>query len=256
MSPGKKIYFASDLHLGVPDKKRSIQREKHFVKWLDFVAPDAARIYLMGDVFDFWFEYKRAVPKGYIRLLGKLAELADKGIEIHFFVGNHDLWTQDYFTQEFGAKIYREPVIEEFFGKKYHLHHGDGLGPGDHGYKLLKAVFTNPICRWLFGRFHPDFGIRLADYFSRLSRKNSYEGDATDYGENEFLWIYSKEKLASNPDIDYLIFGHRHLPKVKEIQNESYYVNLGDWLSYYTYAEVSENGLELKYFLPADQPGI
>jgi len=148
LDTNKKIYFASDFHLGVPDKERSLTREKLAVKWLDEIKHDAAEIYLMGDLFDFWFEYKHAIPKGFTRVLGKIAEINDAGIPIHLFTGNHDMWMYDYLPEELGVTIYREPVIKTFNGKKFYLGHGDGLGPGDHGYKFIKKVFASPMSGW------------------------------------------------------------------------------------------------------------
>ena len=165
-----KIYFISDFHLGVPDYERSLDREKKIVRWLEFIKTDAAELYLLGDVFDFWFEYKHAVPRGYVRLLGKLAELSDSGIKIHYFTGNHDMWVFDYIPKEIGATLYREPVIRTYGEKKFFIGHGDGLGPGDHGYKFIKKIFASKTCQWLFARFHPNFGTWLANYFSRKSR--------------------------------------------------------------------------------------
>ena len=165
-----KIYFASDLHLGVPNKEKSLEREKRFVKWLDEIKSDASAIYLVGDVFDFWFEYKKAVPKGYVRLLGKLAEISDSGIDIHFFTGNHDMWVFDYLEKEINLKIYREAHEITINGKSFLIGHGDGLGPHDKGYKFIKKIFSNKLCQWLFARVHPNLGISIAEYWSRKSR--------------------------------------------------------------------------------------
>lgn len=253
MAQDKKIYFVSDLHLGAPDKQSSLRREKHFVKWLDHVRPDMAGLFLLGDVFDFWFEYKKAVPKGYIRLLGKLAELSDAGIPIYYFVGNHDLWLKDYLPEQLGITVYREPQIRDFFGHRILFAHGDGLGPGDHGYKFMKKVFLSRVARWLFHRFHPNFGIGLADFLSRWSRKTTGHKDKVDYGDKEFLRIYSKSQVVEHPEIDYFVFGHRHLPKKEEFAPGKFYINLGDWIEHFTYLEVSEQAVELRVF-PIDDP--
>jgi len=154
----KKVYFASDFHLGIDARLSSREREKQLVRWLEQIRKDAYSIYLVGDVFDFWFEYKTVVPKGYVRLLGKLAELRDEGIPIYFFTGNHDMWMFSYFEEELGIPIYREPIVREIMGKTFFIGHGDGLGPGDHGYKFIKRVFANPVCQWLFERLHPKIG--------------------------------------------------------------------------------------------------
>lgn len=232
---GKKIYFASDLHLGAPNFEKSLEREKRFVSWLDEIKADAAILYLVGDVFDFWFEYKKAVPRGFVRILGKLAELSDAGVELHFFTGNHDMWVFDYLPHEIGAHIHRAPISKTYNDKKFYIGHGDGLGPGDQGYKFIKKVFQNPLCKWAFARLHPNFGIGLADYLSKSSRAKTGSKDAHFLGEEqEWLAIYSREILAKK-HYDYFLFGHRHLPlKIKLAPNAVYY-NLGDWINYNTY---------------------
>ncbi len=239
----KKIYFISDFHLGVPDYVRSLEREKKIVRWLEMIQSDAQVLYLMGDVFDYWFEYRHAVPKGYIRLLGKLAELADNGIELHYFTGNHDMWVFDYLPTEIGLQLHREPIQKTYNDKKFYLGHGDGLGPGDHGYKFIKKVFANPMSQWLFARLHPNLGIRLIKYFSNKSRIATGDTDEKFLGEEkEWLAIYSKEIIAKE-HFDYFIFGHRHLPLDIQISKESRYVNLGEWINHQTYAVF--DGIEL-----------
>ncbi|MBP6656822.1 MAG: UDP-2,3-diacylglucosamine diphosphatase, partial [Bacteroidia bacterium] len=197
MKPGKKIYFASDFHLGVPTYENSLEREHKIVKWLDSIKADAEELYLLGDVFDFWFEYRTVVPRGYVRLLGKLAELSDSGIKIHYFTGNHDMWTFDYLEKELNVIIYRAPIEISYNGKAFYIGHGDGLGPGDHGYKFIKKVFASKVCQWLFARLHPNFGIGIANYFSKKSRIATGTTDEKFLGEEkEWLVIYSKEILA------------------------------------------------------------
>lgn len=243
-----KIYFISDFHLGVPDYHSSLEREKRIVRWLEMARKDAAEIYLLGDVFDFWFEYKRAVPRGYVRLLGKLAEIADSGIRIHYFTGNHDMWVFDYLPKEIGLTLYREPVVREYSGKKFYIGHGDGLGPGDHGYKFIKKVFANPFCQWLFARLHPNFGIWLAGYFSKKSRIATGTDDEKFLGEeNEWLVVYSKEILQKQ-HYDYFVFGHRHLPLDLTVGPGSRYVNLGEWINHNTYAVFDGTELKLERF--------
>jgi len=245
---GEKIYFASDFHLGVDAKYTSRERELQLVRWLDQIKDNAAEIYIVGDVFDFWFEYKHAVPKGYVRLLGKLAELADSGIEMHFFIGNHDMWMFNYLPQEIGATLYRNPIQIERQGKRIYIGHGDGLGPGDNGYKLLKKVFSNKFCQWAFARLHPNFGIFLADFFSKSSRAKTGHEDATFLGEeNEWLAIYSKEVLESE-HFDYFIFGHRHLPLEMTLNKDSIYYNLGDWITHFTYGKMSNGIFNLVHY--------
>jgi UDP-2,3-diacylglucosamine hydrolase len=248
-----KIYFASDLHLGTPDESSSVAREKLFVRWLDEVKKDAAQIYIIGDIFDFWHEYETVVPKGFVRLQGKLAELADAGIPIHIFTGNHDLWMFGYLEKELGVKIHYAPIQKELNGKKFFIGHGDGLGPGDHGYKFIKKVFSNPVCQFLFKWIHPDTGVRLANYFSRKSRyaTGTNEKILEEYkGENnEWLVQFSKSEL-NKQHYDYFVFGHRHLPLDIQLSDKSRYINTGDWLDYNSYAVFDGINLELKYYKP------
>lgn len=242
----KKIYFLSDFHLGAPDYEHSITREKKIVAFLDTIKPDAAEIFIVGDIFDFWYEYKTVVPKGYVRLLGKLAEITDAGIPIHFFIGNHDMWMRGYFEKELNIPVYAEPKIFEWNGKKFYIGHGDGLGPGDHGYKFIKKIFRNRFCQWLFGLLHPTWGIGIANYFSRKSRAKTGNSDAIFLGEDkEWLVIYSREILAKE-HFDYFVFGHRHLPLDIRLSKNSRYINLGDWINYFTYAVFDGNDLALK----------
>lgn len=247
---GKKIYFASDLHLGVPDAASSIEREKKFVKWLDLIAPETETLYLLGDVFDFWYEYKRAIPKGFARLQGKLAEMTDAGIQVHFFAGNHDMWLSNYFSEELGLILHLEPLETEIMGHKFLLAHGDGLGPGDQSYKFLKQIFRNKILKWSFGMIHPNTGIGIAQYFSRRSRKGNAHQDKNDYGENEFLLLFSKEYLGQRPEVSYFVYGHRHFPVDKEFAPGKHYINLGDWISHNTFLQADADGVRLLCYHP------
>jgi len=246
----KKIYFASDFHLGVPDYERSLAREKRIVAWLDSIKADAHTIFLLGDIFDFWFEYRYTVPKGYIRLLGKLAELRDAGIPIIFFSGNHDLWMRDYFPAELGIPIYHEPQLLEVGNQKLLIGHGDGLGPGDKTYKLLKKYFfTSSVAQWLFRWLHPNIGMHLANAWSKHSRITNIKKDEQKfYGESgEFLWVFCKE-IEKTTHHDYYIFGHRHLPLDLEVASGSRYINLGEWVNYNTYCVYDGTKVELKTF--------
>ncbi len=243
-----KIYFASDQHFGAPTPELSAPREQRFVKWLNEIKHDADVLFLVGDLFDFWFEYKTVVPRGFVRVLGKLAELKERGIEIHFFVGNHDLWMDDYFEKELGIPVYHRPQEFTFNGKSFLIGHGDGLGPGDKGYKRMKKVFTNPVSKWLFRWLHPDVGVKLAQYLSVKNKLISGDEDVKFLGEeNEWLVLYSKRKLQTK-HYDYLIFGHRHLPMVIKVGPDSEYVNLGDWIIYFTYAVFDGTTFELKKY--------
>jgi UDP-2,3-diacylglucosamine hydrolase len=242
----KKIYFASDQHLGAPTAEASFPREKKFVSWLDTVKQDAEAIFLLGDLFDFWFEYKTVVPKGFVRVLGKLAEIKDAGIPIYFFVGNHDLWMQDYFEKELNIPVYHTPQEFSINNKKFLIGHGDGLGPGDKGYKRMKKVFTFPLFKWLFRWLHPDLGVRLGQYLSVKNKLISGEEDAKFLGEeNEWLVQYCKKKLTEK-HYDCFIFGHRHLPLEIKLQENSMYVNLGDWIQHYTYGVFDVDTLSIK----------
>jgi len=230
-----KIYFASDQHFGAPNATKSKKREILFVKWLDEIKKDATSLFLLGDLFDFWFEYKKVIPKGFVRVLGKLAELQDAGISIHFFVGNHDLWMRDYFEKELGIKVYYKPTKFTFNNKTFLIGHGDGLGPGDKGYKFLKKMFTNPITNWLFHWFHPDLGMGFAQHLSLKNKLISGEEDITFLGEDkEDLILYCKAIQKETPH-DFYIFGHRHLPLEISITKNSKYINTGDWIGYNSY---------------------
>ncbi|MEM9141338.1 MAG: UDP-2,3-diacylglucosamine diphosphatase [Bacteroidota bacterium] len=243
---GKKVYFASDNHLGAPTAGESLPREKKFVAWLEMVRKDAAAIFLLGDLFDFWMEYKTVVPKGFTRVLGKLAEISDSGIPIYFFVGNHDLWMKGYFEEELNIPVFHRPQRFKLNGTTFFLGHGDGLGPGDKGFKRMKKVFTNPLAQRLFRWLHPDIGVRLAQYFSVKNKLISGEEDITFLGEdNEWLVQYAKRKLEQD-HYDYFVFGHRHLPLEIDLNGESTYINLGDWISYYTYAVFDGGKLTLE----------
>ena len=246
-SENKKIYFASDQHLGAPTHEASLPREKKFVAWLNVIKEDAGAVFLLGDLFDFWFEYKTVVPKGFVRVLGKLAELKDAGIVIYFFVGNHDLWMRDYFQKELDIPVFHQPQEFDINGKLFLIGHGDGLGPEDHGYKRMKKVFTFPFFKWLFRWLHPDIGVRLGHYFSVKNKLISGDEDAQFLGEeNEWLAQYCKRKLTEK-HYDFFVFGHRHLPLEIELNSTSKYINLGDWIQYFTYGEFMKT-FKLKEF--------
>ncbi|MFA6945167.1 MAG: UDP-2,3-diacylglucosamine diphosphatase [Pedobacter sp.] len=241
-----KIFFASDFHFGVPNQQSSREREERVVRWLDQIKDEASEIYFLGDVFDFWFEYAAVIPKGFIRFQGKLAELVDSGIKVTFFKGNHDMWMFDYFKQELGIEIISDELILERNGKKFFLHHGDGLGPGDAKYKILKKIFRSDLCQWLFARIHPNLGVGIARKWSMQSRlQNMKKEEFTDISK-EWLVSYSKELLMGEP-YDYLIFGHRHLPLDIQL-GDSRYINLGEWINFNSYAVFDGDNLDLLYF--------
>lgn len=249
LEENKKIYFASDQHFGIPTPSESKVREERFVRWLDEIKSDCQVLFLMGDLFDFWHEWKYVIPKGFVRVLGKIAELRDSGIEVYFFVGNHDLWMKDYFETELNIPVFFDKKSYEISGKKFLLAHGDGLGPGDKGYKRMKKIFTNPVCQWLFRWIHPDISMKLAQYLSTKNKLISGEEDKEFLGEDkEFLILYSNKKLDTE-HYDYFVFGHRHLPMILPLKNKtSQYINTGDWISYFTYGVFDGQNFELKTY--------
>ena len=248
MGSSKKIYFLSDFHLGAPNAAASLIREKKIIQFLNEIKEDAAEIFILGDLFDFWYEYKKVVPKGYVRILGKLAELSDSGIPLYFFVGNHDMWMNDYFQKELNIPVFFEPKEFIYSGKKFLIGHGDGLGPGDHGYKFIKKIFRNKVCQWFFGILPPYIGMGIAGYFSRKSRAQTGQTDEVFLGEDkEWLVQYSKEILQKQ-HYDYFVFGHRHLPLDIKLNGTSRYLNLGDWIKYNSYAVFDGNDMNLTYY--------
>ncbi|MBL7137883.1 MAG: UDP-2,3-diacylglucosamine diphosphatase [Bacteroidales bacterium] len=250
---GNKVYFVSDFHFGIPDRTRSLERESRFIRWLDKVRVDASEIYLMGDLFDFWFEYRTAIPKGYTRLLGKLAEITDAGIPVHLFLGNHDMWAFSYLTEELHIQLHHEPEFREFSSKRFYLAHGDGLGPGDKGYKFLKKVFASRFNQWLFRLLHPDIGIRMALYWSHRSRyasqvREQKDEDITRRMIEKRLTPHSKEVLADHPDLDFMIYGHYHLPLDIRLNDRCRQIVLGDWLTHFSSAVFDGEDVILQFF--------
>jgi len=244
-----KIYFCSDFHLGLNARETSRQRERLILDWLDWIAPSAEAIYIVGDIFDFWFEYRHVVPKGGIRLMAALARLQEQGIGIHVFTGNHDQWMFGYFQEELGIPVYHDPIEVVLQDKKLFIGHGDGLGPGDRGYKLIKKVFRHPIARQLFAWIPPGMGIPLARSWSGASRKkgmleNKFMGE-----QDEWLIQFGEEAAKAHPNaVDYFIFGHRHLPIDWNLSDGSRYINLGDWLKYQSYAVLEAGELKLLFY--------
>lgn len=247
MTKAGKLYFASDFHLGVPSYESSLQRERRIIDWLEYIKHDAAEVFLMGDVFDFWFEYKHVVPKGYIRFLAKLAELISMGVEITLFKGNHDMWMFGYLEKEIGVKIVSDELILDRNGKRFYLHHGDGLGSGDKKYKVLKKIFRSKLSQWIFSWLHPNIGMAIAEMWSKSSRIANNKKEEFKNEDEEWLVVFSKEKLNAE-HFDYFIYGHRHLPLSIDLGEESLYVNLGEWINYNSYAVFDGRDLELKYW--------
>lgn len=247
------IYFASDFHFGIPSWKSasSKDRESRVFRWLNTISEDKdlKALYLVGDIFDFWFDYHTVVPKGFVRILGKLAELSDRGVELHLFTGNHDVWFFDYFEKELNANIHRNPIEIKIADKSFFIAHGDGLGPGDYGYKFIKKIFRNPFCQWLFRWLHPDIGVAFANFFSKTSRA-SQDASRPFLGEDkEWLIIFANEKLKKSPHIDYFIFGHRHLAQDLVLKDgKSRYINLGHWFGEGNYGVFDGQELHLKKF--------
>lgn len=249
MSVRDKIYFASDFHLGVAPKGTSLERERQLVSWLDHIKHDVKALFLVGDIFDFWFEYSTVVPKGFIRFLGKLAELADLGVEITLFKGNHDMWMFGYLKEQLNANIVDNELILHLNGKRFYIHHGDGLGPGDAKYKFLKAFFRSKICQWLFARLHPNLGMGIAQRWSRHSRAANLNEERFLGEDQEWLIQYAKEMLQQE-HFDYFIFGHRHLAYDIQLHQKSHIINLGEWMHACTYAVWDGKQLELKKWTP------
>lgn len=252
MTEGKKIYFISDLHLGVPTIEDSHKREMMLVSFLDSIKNDTETLFLMGDLFDFWFEYKTVIPRGYVRLLSKLSEFTDAGIAVHLFAGNHDLWTFDYLQKEIGIQVHRKPMIMELKDKKFHLVHGDGMGPGDKGYKFLKKVFECKVNQFLFRWLHPDIGIGLALKWSHNHRvkKLKKEAESNYYSvvEDTRLYKYAQEYVKENQDIDYFVFGHQHKPMQYKVDNGALVTVVGNWIRDFSYAVFDGKDLKLLTF--------
>lgn len=244
----KKVYFISDIHFGIPDEEESKAREQKVCQWLEVIKKDAQYLFLLGDIFDTWMDYKKVIPRGQIRFLGKLAELSDAGVQLIYFTGNHDLWTYDFFEKELHAKVFHEHKSFEIGKKIFHVGHGDGIGPGDIKYKIMKAVLRNPFCRYLYRQLHPDLGIRIASFFSRLGPKHKYKDLQYLGDEKEYQIIYAKEMLQKT-HIDYFIFGHRHIANDFPLTTKSQFINLGDWINYDTYAEYDGEKAQLKSYL-------
>lgn len=243
----KKIYFASDVHLGLYPYDHSRLREKVFVQWLEEIRKDAAELYLLGDIFDYWYEYRTVVPRGFTRTLGKLAEIADSGIPVHFFTGNHDVWAFDYLPSEIGVILHDDPYILEVNGKRMLLAHGDGIGPGDMGYKLLRRIFRSKFMQWWYSKIHPNLSMRFAHWWSKKSRYSKGIAEAFQGEEKELQIVFARETLKKE-HFDYFIFGHRHVPMNYPLSPDSRLINLGEWIFSNTYALFDGTSLELKQY--------
>ncbi len=236
MTESGKIYFASDFHLGLPTGTAPVEREKKVVRWLNSIIPDAKEIYLLGDVFDFWWEYKKVVPRGFTRFLGTISEITDSGIPVHFFTGNHDMWVGDYLTDECGMIIHKAPVTTVIDGKKFHLAHGEGLGTNSTGYKILLSIFRNRPLQVMYSAMHPSIGMGIGHKWSLSSRLG--KGISKEYlGEDKEDLIRYAKTILGKDNIDYFIFGHRHLAMTINLKQQSEIVFLGDWIKNGSYAE-------------------
>ncbi len=242
-----KYYFLSDVHLGSRLHADSIETERKLCRWFDMVRQDAKAIYLMGDIFDYWFEYKYVVPKGFTRTLGKIAEITDAGIDVHFFIGNHDLWLTDYLAKECGMQLHFEQQITPIEGKIFFLAHGDGLGDDSTSFKILRHIFHSKIARKCFSSIHPRWTIPLAHAWSNNSRENGYTPDFLGE-ENEHLVKFAKQQLSKTPEVDYFIFGHRHIFLDMKINNSAQIFILGDWIYHFSYAVFDGENVALKLF--------
>ena len=247
MNTRNKIYFASDFHLGAASHSDPLEIERKIVRWLNAISTDAKSIYLLGDIFDFWYELRLAVPKGFTRVLGKLAELSDMGIEIHIFTGNHDVWMFDYLPQEIGATIHPGSLITEIGGKRFFLAHGDGLGDRSIGFRFVRWMFHNKVCQMLYSALHPRWSFALAKRLSRMSRENGKTGEYR--GEQgEELVLFAKNYLSGHSGIDYFVFGHRHIMLDMQLPHNSRLFVLGDWLSYFSYIVFDGETISLEQF--------
>jgi UDP-2,3-diacylglucosamine hydrolase len=250
LSDRKKIYFVSDAHFGLSGPDKSMPRERMFACWLESIKKDALEVYLLGDIFDFWFEYKQVVPRGFTRVLGKIAELCDSGIPVHFFTGNHDIWVFDYLPRETGMIIHKDHLVAEFHGKKFYLAHGDGLDKTDKGFKILRWIFTNRFLQWMFSLLHPNFAIWFGHKWSRRNRF-SKELITPFMGEDKEEHMVFANSVLDREHFDYFVFGHRHLPIDKPLKNgASRYINLGDWLWHFSYGVFDGNEMKLETFNP------
>ena len=247
LNPSKRIYFCSDNHLGSPNRNLSLEREKIFITWLDQIRIDAQAIFFLGDLFDIWFEYKKVVPKGFTRLFGKLAELSDSGIDLFFFVGNHDCWIGNYFEDELGVNVFHKKVDLNIDNYNILIGHGDGLGPGDNKYKFLKLLFRNPILKKLFSFIHPDIGISLGSFLSQKNKIFSGNEKVFESEDKEMLFSYCKDVLKTKY-YHFFIFGHRHIPLELDLGNNSKYFNTGDWITHFSYLVYDGNSFNLNYF--------
>lgn len=248
LSP-KKVFFVSDAHLGIDAMISSNKREEKLVRWLEKIEGEADEIYLMGDIFDWWFDYAEVVPKGYVLLLGQLKKMRLNSIPIYFFTGNHDMWIFDYFEKEFGIPTYRKELIKEIYGKKFFLAHGDGLGKITSGDYFMKKTFHHPVLQWIFARIHPNTGMKIMKFFSTRSRDSHSKYDEIFVPAKETLLHFAEEQISNGLSVDYFVFGHRHIPVNMTLSdNKTQFINLGDWITKFTYGVFDREKFEIKIF--------
>lgn len=243
----KKIFFASDLHLGLHPKEKSKDREKLFVKWMNEIQSQTQVLFILGDVFDFWYEYRKVIPRGFTRFLGKLCEFTDRGIEVHLFTGNHDVWMFDYLPAEIGAIVHHHHITIEINNKTFFISHGDGLGKGEWGYKFLKACFTSKTLQWMFSRIHPNLAFSLGHAWSKKSRYSKGIAEAFQGEDKEHQILFARDYLKTN-NIDFFVFGHRHVPLDIRLNSTSRLINLGEWIFSNSFAEFDGSKMELKFY--------
>lgn len=234
----KPVYFISDAHLGSLAIEHGRMHERRLVRFLDSIKHKAAAVYMLGDMFDFWYEYRYAVPRGYTRFLGKISELTDMGVEVHFFTGNHDIWAYDYLESECGAIIHRQPLTTEIYDRIFLLAHGDGLGDPDRGFRFIRSIFHNRLCQRMFSALHPRWGMWFGLEWAKHSRMKRPDGEEPPYmGEHkEPLVLYAKSYIREHPSVDYLIFGHRHIELDLQLSKKTRMMILGDWITQFSYA--------------------
>lgn len=241
----KNVYFLSDLHLGAPYMKDTRENELRVVAFLDSIKNDAQTIYLLGDILDYWYEYRYVVPRGYVRFFGKLAELSDSGVRIIWLKGNHDIWIFDYLPQELGVEVVDGSIVEEIYGKKFFLSHGDGVGKLEPSFKLIRGLFRNKFCQWAFSGIHPRWTVPFAYNWSAHSRKSGEYKGLPEEALLKNLRNFVKEYHKDHPEIDYYIFGHVHVLSREEIDSGCEMIVLGEWIRTFSYARMTETGLEL-----------
>ena len=251
----KNIYFLSDAHLGSWAIEHRRMQERRLVRFLDSIKEKAAAVYLLGDMFDFWYEYKYVVPKGFTRFLGKISELTDMGVEVHYFTGNHDIWAYDYLAEECGVILHKQPQTIELYGKIFYLAHGDGLGDPNKSFKVIRSIFHNKTCQWLFSGLHPRWGMWFGLTWAKHSRlQHGMGGDPPDYmgDDKEHLILYTKKYIQYHSNVDYFIYGHRHIEVDKQLTKKARVIILGDWISQFSYVVYDGEHLLMQQYIEGE----